>query len=245
MQTGLVNDSCNVARPLRSSGSYVEYNEELVLAAARAGSTAAFDRLVERYRARVLRVALSIARSHEDAEEIAQNAFTQAFRYLSRFRGESRFYTWLVRITINEGLMRARRRHLNELSIDDFVEAQQGGIPREFQDSGLTPEERASQSELKRILTRNIAQLPPIYRTVVRLHDVQGYSTHEIAKALAVSSPAVKTRLLRARTALRNSVAKSLRPAESCKGRKRCAAAFRLRLVDPGVSRRCEGKRAA
>lgn len=244
MRAELVNHSYDVAGSQHASESHVEYNEERVIADAKAGSTAAFDRLVVRYHARVLRVAQSIAHSREDAEDIAQSAFVQAFRYLSHFRGESRFYTWLVRITINEGLMRVRRRHLNELSIDDFVETEQGGFPRELRDSGLTPEERVSQLELKRILTKNIAQLSPIYRTVVQLHDVQGYSTREIAKALTVSSAAVKTRLLRARTRLRNSIAKSFCSADDRRNRKRATAAFRPRVADLPIYRR-ETARAA
>jgi RNA polymerase sigma-70 factor, ECF subfamily len=245
MPTELANYSHDLPESGCTFESPAEYNEERAVADAKAGSTTAFDKLVERYRARVLRVAQSIARSHEDAEEIAQSAFVQAFKYLSNFRGESRFYTWLVRITINEGLMRARRRHLNEFSIDEFVETEQGGFPRELQDSGLTPEELVSQLELNAVLRKNISRLSPIYRTVVELHDVHGYSTREIAKALTVSSAAVKTRLLRARTTLRNSIAKSLGSTATRRNLKRATAPFRPCLADLPIYRRRERARAA
>lgn len=179
---------------------------------AKSGSLAAFNQLVEHCEARVFRVAQSIARNREDAEEVMQNAFVQAFKNLAHFRGESRFYTWLVRITINEGLMILRRRRLNEISIDDAVETQDGSFRREFTDWGPNPEQRCSQAELQKILATAIGELPKRCRIVFQLRDVDGFSTEETARALDLSLSAVKTRLLRARLQLRESLNKSFRP---------------------------------
>lgn len=198
----------NPATPLLRASVETDHRwESSLIAEAKAGSLAAFDQIVQRYSARVLRVAQSLAHTREDAEEIAQNAFVQAFRHLSDFRGDSRFCTWLVRITMNEGLMRLRRQRLNEISIDNSCE---GNSPsrRELQDWAPTPEQRYSREELRSILTTTIGQLPPRYRTVFQLRQVEGFSTRETAQALDLSLTAVKSRLRRARIALRNSLDK-------------------------------------
>lgn len=191
--------------------AFAEAEEQELIAQAKSGSTAAFGRLVERYERKVFRLARNITRNHEDAEEVVQNALVQAFRNLSRFRGDSRFYTWLVRITVNEALMKVRRRRLNEISIDDSLETDESLIPRQLEDWGPNPEQRYSQEELQSILTKTIGKLEPGYRTVFQLRDVEGLSTEETAEALALSSSAVKTRLRRARMRLRNSLNKYFR----------------------------------
>jgi RNA polymerase sigma factor (sigma-70 family) len=96
-------------------------------------------------RGNYFRLAMTISHSREDAEEIAQNAFVQAFRNLAKFRGDARFYTWLVRITVNEGLMKMRRRRTNVISIDDTLETQDGTPPYEIADGGLSPEQHYSR----------------------------------------------------------------------------------------------------
>ena len=186
------------------------FNEEHLVAEAQRGSSVAFQQLVKRYESRVFRVAERIAHSREDAEEIMQDAFVQAYKNLTRFRGDSRFYTWLVRITINEGLMKVRRRRFIEVSIDDQTEERPSA--RELEDWGPNPEQHYSQSELHSILETTIAQLPPGYRIVFQLRDVEGFSTEETAAALAVSAVAVKSRLRRARLQLRESLNLHFRP---------------------------------
>jgi RNA polymerase sigma-70 factor, ECF subfamily len=178
-----------------------EFNEGRLVGEAQRGSFDAFRQLVERYESKVLRVARRMVRTREDAEDIMQDAFVQAYRNLSNFRGESRFYTWLVRITINAGLMSMRRRHVNEVSID--VPPKEGLSFAEIQDWGLNPEQRYSQEELHCILEATIAQLSPGYRIVFQLRDVEGFSTEETAQALSLTRTAVKSRLRRARCQLR------------------------------------------
>lgn len=194
----------------------IEASDEQLVAESQLGCLAAFQRLVERYESRVFRVAERIAHSREDAEEILQDAFVQAYKNLSRFRGDSRFYTWLVRITINEGLMKRRRRRFNEISID--VQTDEGLIPCEIEDLGPNPEQRCSQAELHCLLEATIAQLSPAYRTVFQLRDVEGFSTEETAQALALSPTTVKCRLRRARFQLRESLNRCFKPRNAHKG---------------------------
>lgn len=186
----------------------VEYDDETLVAAARNGSPAAFEKLVERYKCRVFRVARTFTQNLEDAEEIMQDAFVQAFRNLSYFRGDSRFYTWLVRITINAGLMKLRRRRLHLLSIDDHLDGDDSVLLRALRDCGPTPEHRYFQQELRNILAASIGQLRPVYRTVFELRDIKGFSTEETSRALNISLTAVKSRLLRARLQLRRDIAR-------------------------------------
>ena len=212
MQTGLINQLDRVMRSVRSNKGPVECNEDKLVAEAKGGSLTAFEQLVKYCEARVFRLAQAIAHSREDAEEIMQSAFVHAFENLSHFRGDSRFYTWLVRITVNEGLMKVRQRRLNDISIDDSVETEEGFLPGELEDWGPTPEQRYSQQELQSILATTIGQLTPEYRTVFHLRDVEGLSTEETAEALALSISAVKKHLRRARLQLRQSLNKYFKP---------------------------------
>lgn len=203
MQVGIINELGSVIPPFRTHGP--DINESILVAEAKGGSPAAFEQLVERYGARVFRLAQRIASSREDAEEIVQDAFVKAFKNISQFRGDSRFYTWLVRITVNEGLMKVRGRRQRVVSIDD-PGTEERTLPREIEDWGPTPEQRYSQQELRNILSTTIGQLAPRYRMVFHLRDVQGYSTKQTARALDVSQGVVKSRLRRARLKLRDSL---------------------------------------
>jgi RNA polymerase sigma-70 factor, ECF subfamily len=161
----------------------------------------------------VFRLAQNITRNHEDAEDAVQNAFVKAFQKLPGFRGESRFYTWLVRITFNEAVMNIRRRSRhNQVSIDEPKETAESCDPLEIEDCGPNPEQHYTQHELRQILATTINELKPAYRAVFQLRDVDGLSTEETAQALALTSSAVKTRLQRARLELRNSLDKYFRP---------------------------------
>jgi RNA polymerase sigma-70 factor (ECF subfamily) len=109
--------------PMPQPGASARWGDGDVVARAKARSEAAFEQLVDQYKRRAFRVAWKITCNHEDAEDVVQNAYVKAFQNLSDFRGDSRFYTWLVRITINEALMKIRRRLYREVSIDDSKEA--------------------------------------------------------------------------------------------------------------------------
>jgi RNA polymerase sigma-70 factor, ECF subfamily len=180
-------------------------DDELTLVhAAKAGDMSAFEKLVQRYDRNVFRIANHITRNTEDAEDVVQDAFLKAYQHLDRFQENSKFYTWLVRIAVNEALMKLRRRKSDRtVSIDQDVETEEDTIPREIADWSPNPEQLYGTDELRDILTKTIQGLPPSFRTVFVLRDVEGLSTEETAEALDLSVPAVKSRLLRARLQLR------------------------------------------
>ena len=170
--------------PVQSTGAYARWDEGDVVARAKTRSEAAFEQLVDQYKRRAFRLAWKITRHHEDAEDVVQNAFVKAFQNLPDFRGDSRFYTWLVRITINEALMKIRRRHSGEVSIDESKEAEDNSIPIQIKDQAPNPEQRYSRHEVQRIVAATINNLEPRFRAVLQLRDVQGFSTKETAQAL-------------------------------------------------------------
>lgn len=193
--------------------------EQDLIVKARNGSPIATELLVSRYESRIFRLARNITFNHEDAEEVVQNAFVNVFQSLTTFRGDSRFYTWLVRIAVNEALMKVRGRRFREVSIDDASGEEDNVIHHELEDWGPNPEERYSQEELRKILETAINRLDPGYRIVFQLRDVEGFSTEETARALNLSLPAVKTRLRRARLQLRNSLDIHFRKTKSRDGK--------------------------
>src|SRR5258706_8908020 len=179
--------------------------EELVLVhAAKSGDMGAFEELVRRYDRNVFRIAQHITQNREDAEDVVQDAFLKAYQNLAKFQENSKFYTWLVRIAVNEALMKLRRRRPGQMvSLDEDIKTEDDSIPREVADWSPNPEQNYNQAELKEILSRTIQGLPPGIRTVFILRDVEGLSTEETAEALELSIPAAKSRLLRARLQLR------------------------------------------
>lgn len=180
-------------------------SEELALVqAAKAGDVGAFEDLVKRYDRNVFRIAQHITQNREDAEDVVQDAFLKAYSNLAQFQGQSKFYTWLVRIAVNEALMKLRKRRPERMvSLDEDVKTEEDSVPREVADWSPNPEQQYNQAELKEILSKTIQGLPPSFRTVFVLRDVEGLSTEETADALELSIPAVKSRLLRARLQLR------------------------------------------
>ncbi|HEY1463389.1 MAG TPA: RNA polymerase sigma factor [Terriglobales bacterium] len=180
-------------------------SEELALVqAAKAGDVGAFEELVKRYDRNVFRIAQHITQNREDAEDVVQDAFLKAYRNLAQFQGQSKFYTWLVRIAVNEALMKLRKRRPERMvSLDEEVKTEEDSVPREVADWSPNPEQQYTQAELKELLSKTIQGLPPSFRTVFVLRDVEGLSTEETADALELSIPAVKSRLLRARLQLR------------------------------------------
>lgn len=213
IETNLETQQVVTSLPPAVSG-LAEDDEGALIAEAKDGSSAAVEDLVRRYERRLFRLAQNITSNYEDAEEVVQNAFVKAFQNLASFRGESRFYTWLVRIATNEALMKIRGRRFRQVSIDSPKEAQERSDAREIEDWGPNPEERYSQEELRTLLTVTINKLDPGYRIVFQLRDIEGLSTDETATVLGLSLPAVKSRLKRARLRLRNSLDVYFRPAE-------------------------------
>lgn len=181
----------------------VREDEPLLVDAAKAGDLSAFEELVSRYERKVLRLTWNITGNREDAEDAMQEAFLKSYSHLKTFHGDSRFYTWLVRIAANEALMKLRKRRPGEFSIDESVPGEEDLMPRELDDWGPSPEQRYAKEEMRRILDEAVEKLEPEFRIVFVLRDMEELSTEETAKLLGLSIPAVKSRLLRARLKLR------------------------------------------
>jgi RNA polymerase sigma-70 factor, ECF subfamily len=187
----------------------------LLVAAAKSGDAAAFEELVNRYERKIFRLTMNITGNREDAEDAMQDAFLKSYAHLQSFQGDSRFYTWLVRIAANEALMRLRKRRPNQFSLDEPIESEDDLMPREVEAWDPTPEQHYAQTEMHEILKDVIEKLEPDFRTVFVLRDVEELSTEETAQALGISVPAVKSRLLRARLKLRQKLNKYFRKGES------------------------------
>ncbi len=205
--------SAQTRTPLPSQ--VVKEDEPVLVAAAQAGDISAFETLVSRYERKIFRLAQNITQNREDAEDVMQEAFLKAYEHLSGFQGNSRFYTWLVRIAVNQALMKLRKRRPNQVSIDEEVNTGEDLIPREIEDWGPSPEDRYKQTEMSDILSSTIADLDPPFRIVFQLRDIEELSTEETAEALGLSVPAVKSRLLRARLKLRQKLDKYFRRSEN------------------------------
>src|SRR5438477_5979879 len=148
-------------------------SDELALVqAAKGGDVAAFEELVKRYDRNVFRIAQHITQNREDAEDVVQDAFLKAYQNLGQFQGQSKFYTWLVRIAVNEALMKLRKRKSDKtVSMDEDVETEDGSVPREIADWSPNPEQLFKQSDLNEILIKTIQGLPAGFRTVFVLRD--------------------------------------------------------------------------
>jgi len=202
-----------------------EQNPDLALVErVRGGDVSAYDALVRKYERQIFRIAQHITQNREDAEDVMQDAFVKAFEKLDQFQGNSKFYTWLVRIAVNESLMRLRKRRTGKMvSIDEDLKTEEGSVPRDYADWAPNPEDNYSQAELAEILRKTIQGLPPGFRMVFVLRDVDGLSTEETAETLGLSIPAVKSRLLRARLQLRERLSRYFKrkPAQAAAPAKR------------------------
>jgi RNA polymerase sigma-70 factor (ECF subfamily) len=172
--------------------------------ASKNGDVAAFEQLVKRYDGKLFRIAQSVTRNREDSQDVVQETFLKAYQHLGDFRGDSQFSTWLFRITVNQSLMKLRKqRAIKDVSLDEDFQGDGDKLPLEVIDWAPNPEQLYRTSELREILIKTIEELPPILRTVFVLQDLEGLSTIQTAEALALSQPAVKSRLWRARLQLR------------------------------------------
>lgn len=184
--------------------THTNVEEMALVEQARTGSTAAFSELVRRYEGKIFRLAQHITQNREDAEDVLQETFMKAYEHLDQFKGDSKFYTWVVRIAVNQSLMKLRRRKTDKsVSLDEQIDTGEDTVVREIAAWGEDPEEQFSREELGGILDSAIESLEPLYRSVFVLRDIDELSTEETAEALGLSIPAVKSRLLRARLQLR------------------------------------------
>ena len=176
-----------------------EQSDEGIVQAVLDGNTALFELLMRRYNERLYRTARAITRDDREAEDVMQQAYVNAFANLRQFKGHAQFSTWLTRIAINEALARVRRRGRYE-PFDESPSQQNSIVPLR---SSPDPERQAFAGELRDLLEWAIDELPAGTREVFVLRDVEGLSTADTAASLGVSDDVVKTRLSRARAALR------------------------------------------
>jgi RNA polymerase sigma-70 factor (ECF subfamily) len=195
--------------PTPPSSAPVASDEELV-ARARAKDFAAFEQLLDRYEDKIFRLAFRFVRNETDAKEILQETFLTIWRKLDTFKGDSQFSSWLYRVAANTALMRlrAQRRH-PEVSTEELPIGyldNYGQMPPAGENWAKRPDDELQSGELRHHIQDAVDDLPEIYRTVFLLRDVEGMSTEETAEVLQISVPTVKTRLHRARLALRDRI---------------------------------------
>jgi RNA polymerase sigma-70 factor (ECF subfamily) len=181
-------------------------DEATLLARMQAGDEVAFEACVRAYSGRLLAVARRLLTNEEDARDAVQDAFLSAFKGIGRFEGLSRIGTWLHRIVVNAALgrLRSRQRHPEksiEVLLPHFGEGEhQIDPPVPWK---ATPERNAENQETRELVQRCIGELPETYRIVLLLRDIEGLATEEAAQTLGTSTAVIKTRLHRARQALR------------------------------------------
>jgi RNA polymerase sigma-70 factor, ECF subfamily len=180
--------------------------------ASKNGDVTAFEQLVKRYDRKLYRIAQSITHNREDSQDAVQEALLKAFQNLGEFREESQFSTWLIRITVNQSLMKLRKqRATREVSLNEDFQTDSDALPMEIADWAPNPEQLFRESELRDILIKTLKELPLILRAVFVLRDIEGLSIDQTAQALNVSHTAVKARLLRSRLQLRERLNKYFR----------------------------------
>lgn len=176
-----------------------QLSDEEVVAQVLRGQTALFEVLMRRHNERIYRAARAIVRDDKEAEDVMQQAYVNAYAHLGQFNGHARFSTWLTRIAVNEALARVRRRGRYQPFDDDSSNVE----PMMPRSNANSPERQAFSSELRALLEAAIDGLPDGAREVFTLREVEGLTTADVAQALGVSDDVVKTRLSRARAALR------------------------------------------
>ena len=193
-------------------------DEATLVAQLRAGDEQAFEQVVRAYGGRLLAVARRIVGTEEDARDVVQDAFMNAFRSLDRFEGNAKLSTWLHRIVVNAALMKLRtRKRKPEQSIETLLPAflDDGHHEERFQSWDEPVDKLMERAENRELVRKQIDALPEGYRTVLVLRDIEGLDTEETAKVLGLSVNATKIRLHRARQALRTMLAPHFRSAAS------------------------------
>jgi RNA polymerase sigma-70 factor, ECF subfamily len=195
-----------------SSSNITVADEGELVSRAQSGDNEAFAELVGRYQNKIYRLARNITQSNEDAEDVLQETFLKAYSHLDGFQRNSKFYTWIVRIAVNESLMKLRKRKSDRtVPLDEPLDTGEESVAREIAVWEDNPEQRYSREEMQEILDEAVESLKPDFRTVFVLRDIEELSTEETAETLGISIPAVKSRLLRARLALREKLTRKFK----------------------------------
>jgi RNA polymerase sigma-70 factor (ECF subfamily) len=187
----------STARKLVPSG----ITEAEAIERAKNGDAHAFEDLYSMHKRRVYSLCLRMVGNTAEAEDLAQEAFLQLFRKIGTFRGESAFSTWLHRLSVNVVLMHLRKKGLNEVSLDEMMEPQQEDGPKK----DIGARDNVLAGSIDRVnLERCVESLPPGYRIIFVLHDIEGYEHNEIAEMMGCSIGNSKSQLHKARMKLRD-----------------------------------------
>jgi RNA polymerase sigma-70 factor (ECF subfamily) len=194
----------------RAAAPGAPVSDEELVARARNKDFGAFEQLLDRYEDKIFRLAYRFVRNETEAKEVLQDTFLSIWRKLDTFKGDSQFGSWLYRVAANTALMRLRsqRRH-PEVSTEELPIGyldNYGQLPTPGENWAKRPDDELQSDELRRHIQSAVDGLPEIYRTVFILRDVEGLSTEETGDILGISVPTVKTRLHRARIALRDNI---------------------------------------
>jgi RNA polymerase sigma-70 factor (ECF subfamily) len=193
-----------------SANRLVADEDALLVAAAKARDTRAFERLVERHERRVFSTAQRITRNREDAEDVVQQSLHKAFVHLKKFEGKCLFSTWLTRIAINEALMLLRRkRGSHEVAIEESSTKSESALTLDFLDSAPNPEDSCLGREQEQILSAALNRLRPGIRKAIELRELDELSTEETALVMGLSVAAVKGRVFHGRRKLRETLRQS------------------------------------
>jgi len=178
-----------------------QLSDSEVVARVVAGDTALFEILMRRYNQRVYRAVRAILGTDEESEDAMQQAYLNAYSHLRQFEERAQFSTWLTRIAVNEALARLKKRKRNGWDGgEEAMMAIESAMP--------DPEQQAHASQMREVVESELEALPAMYRTVLVLRDVEGLTTAEAATCLDLSEDVVKTRLHRARTMVRERIAR-------------------------------------
>lgn len=195
-------------RQMQNRDVYHEMADDSLVSMCQEGDNTAFDELMKRHQLAVMKIAISIVRDKQDAEDEVQNAFWKAYEHINQFQRDAKFSTWLTRIVVNQCLMRLRQTKRARFSYLDDSSSTEDVIMFELPDLKQSPEQELAQAEVAGVLDHEIRRTPPLLRNVFLLRDVQNLPMNEVANELGISVAAAKSRLLRARAELRNRMVK-------------------------------------
>lgn len=223
--TIVVNTEAGLSNEVEIPAQYEvprEADDDLTLVhATRRGDVSAFEKLVRKYDCKLLRIAQNVMHNREDAEDAVQDAFFKAYKKLGQFQETAKFSTWLIRIVLNESLMKLRkRRTVREDSLYGCSqnESETVPVPKELADWSIGPQELYGAAEFRKILIKGLLELQPALRVVFVLRDMEELSISETSEALSLSAVAVKARLFRARLQLREGLSRYFRKRDGLKG---------------------------
>lgn len=185
-------------------GQAVSDNEKYLLERAKSGEVEAFERLIEGYQKKVFNIALRMIGNYDDASELAQEVFIKVYKSIRSFKEESSFSTWIYKITSNVCLDEIRKRKNKKVVyLDDDVKLEDGEVRHQIEDDSPSPEALLERKEIKRVVKEAIQSLSEEHRLVIVMRDLQGMSYEEIGKIVKCPEGTVKSRINRARQALK------------------------------------------